>query len=269
MKKKDSEKTIFVTQGNYYSNEMAKIYTGSTQIKSFLKCEAEAMAELNEEWQEDTSEALLVSSYVDAYFSDELFEFQDKHPEIFTKQNTLKAQYKNAEEIIKQIEDDPVFVKYLNGTPQVIMTGEISGVPVKIRIDSYHEGKAIVDLKCIKDFNLIWNEETHERQNFIDYYDYVLQGALYQEIVRQTTGKKLPFIIAAATKEKVSQRALLNIPQDVLDQKLEFLKQYLPHLQEVKEGKVPPTECGHCNYCLSKKKTLGVVNYQDFFGERS
>ena len=33
MKKKDSEKTIFVTQGNYYSNEMAKIYTGSTQIK--------------------------------------------------------------------------------------------------------------------------------------------------------------------------------------------------------------------------------------------
>jgi hypothetical protein len=92
---------------------------------------------------------------------------------------------------------------------------------------------------------------------------------LYQEVVRQNTGKKLPFIIAAATKEKVSQRALLQIPQDVLDLKLEFLKSYLPHLQEVKQGKVQPTECGHCQYCLSKKKTLGVVNYQDFFAERS
>ena len=130
-------------------------------------------------------------------------------------------------------------------------------------------GKCIVDLKVIKDFNLIFNEETHERQNFIDYYDYVLQGALYQEIVRQNTGKKLPFIIAAATKEKVSQRALLQIPQEVLDQKLEFLKQYLPHLQEVKQGKVPAQACGKCSYCLSKKKTLGVVNYQDFFAERS
>lgn len=138
MKKKDSEKTIFVTQGNYYSNEMAKIYTGSTQIKSFLQCESKAMAELNGEWQEETSEALLVSSYVDAYFSKEIEEFKELHPEIFTKQGELKAQYKNAEEIIKQIEDDPVFVKYLNGEPQVIMVGEISGVPVKIRIDSLH-----------------------------------------------------------------------------------------------------------------------------------
>ena len=115
----------------------------------------------------------------------------------------------------------------------------------------------------------MYNEETKQKENFIDYYDYVLQAALYQEIVRQNTGKKLPFIIAAATKEKVSQRALLQIPQDVLDQKLEFLKQYLPHLQEVKQGKVAPTECGKCPYCLSKKKTLGIVNYQDFFAERS
>lgn len=258
-----------VTQENYYSNEMAKIYTGSTQVKNFLQCESKAMAELNGEWQEETSESMLVSSYVDAYFSNELLEFQDEHPEIFTKQGTLKAQYKNAEEIIRQIEDDPVFVKYLNGTPQVIMTGEISEVPVKIRIDSYHEGKAIVDLKTIKDLNLIWDEKDKTKKNFIDYYDYVLQGALYQEVVRQNTGKTLPFIIAAATKEKVSQRALLSIPQDVLDLKLEFLKSYLPHLQEVKEGKVPPTECGRCQYCLSKKKTLGVVNYQDFFAERS
>ena len=63
MKKKDSEKTIFVTQDNYYSNEMAKIYTGSTQIKLFLQCESKAMAELNGEWQEETSKPQLTMKY--------------------------------------------------------------------------------------------------------------------------------------------------------------------------------------------------------------
>lgn len=136
------------------------------------------MAELNGEWQEETSKSMLVSSYIDAWMSDELEEFKQQHPDIFLKNGELKADYKLAENVIEQIKQDPIFMKYISGEHQVIMTGEISGVPVKIRIDSYHEGKAIVDLKCIKDFNLIWNEETHEKQNFIDYYDYVLQGGI-------------------------------------------------------------------------------------------
>lgn len=86
--------------------------------------------------------------------------------------------------------------------------------------------------------------------------------------MEQNTGEHLPFVIAVATKEKVSQRALLQIPNDVLDQKMEFLRQYLPHLQDVKQGKIPPQACGKCAYCLSKKKTLGVVDYRDFFAER-
>ena len=92
-------------------------------------------------------------------------------------------------------------------------------------------------------------------------------GALYQEIVYQNTGKRLPFIIAVATKQKVSRRALLEIPQDVLNQKLEFLKEYLPHLQDVKQGKVEPTCCDSCDYCLSQKKCEGIVNYLDYFDE--
>lgn len=262
-------KELVLTEENYFSKETAEIYTGSTEVKEFFKCEKAALAKLNGEWEEEKSDAILVSSYVDETISGTLDNFKEQHPEIFLKSGELKAQYKNAEEIVNQIKDDTIFYKYLQGEPQKIMTGEISGVPIKIKIDSYHKDKAIVDLKCIKDFNLIYNEGLHSKQNFIDYYDYVLQGALYQEVVRQNTDKTLPFIIAAATKEKVSQRALLQIPQDVLDLKLEFLKSYLPHLQEVKEGKVPPTECTHCNYCLSKKKTLGVVNYQEFFAERS
>ena len=105
------------------------------------------------------------------------------------------------------------------------------------------------------------------KENFINAYDYVLQGALYQEIVRQNTGKVLPFIIAVCTKQKYSRRALLQIPQEELDLKLEFLKQYLPHLQSVKQGNEEPSHCGECDYCISKEKVSQIYYYQDYFNK--
>ena len=84
-------------------------------------------------------------------------------------------------------------------------------------------------------------------------------------MVRQNTGKQLPFIIAACTKEKYPQFALLQIPQQELDLKLEFLKQYLPHLQDLKQGKVQPSSCNHCDYCISKKKVDRIWYYDDYF----
>ena len=61
-------------------------------------------------------------------------------------------------------------MKYLNGEHQVIMTGEINKVPVKIKIDSYFKDKCIVDLKCMASMDLIFNKKTHQRENFINYY---------------------------------------------------------------------------------------------------
>lgn len=254
---------------NYFSKEHSFKYTGSSEIKDFLKCEECALKKLNGEWIEEKPKAMLVSSYIDSVISGELKEFKEEHPEIFLKNGDLKADYKLADKVIEQMKSDKMFMKYLKGKHQKIMTGKISGVPVKIKIDSYHKDKCIVDLKCMANLDLIWNEETKKRENFIQYYDYILQGALYQEIVRQNTGKKLPFIIAVATKEEYSQRALLQIPQEELDLKLEFLKQYLPHLQEVKQGKVEPAKCGKCNYCISQKKVDKIWYYNDFFEEKN
>ncbi len=75
----------------------------------------------------------------------------------------------------------------------------------------------------------------------------------------------MPFIIAVATKQKYSQKALLQIPQEVMDLKLEFLKQYLPHLQDVKQGKIEPTKCNKCNYCISQQKCERIWYYDDYF----
>ena len=115
----------------------------------------------------------------------------------------------------------------------------------------------------------IFDEKTKQRKNFIDYYQYTLQAALYQEVVRQNTGKQLPFIIAACTKEKYSQRALLQIPQEIIDNELLFLRNYLPHLQDLKQGKVQPLSCGKCDWCISKQKCNKIYFYDDYFNERS
>ena len=258
-----------VTNKNYFSNKIKRIYTGSSEIKDFLKCEACALAKLNGDFEEEQSKAMLVSSYIDAVISNELEDFKEEHPYIFLKNGELKADYKQAEEVIEQMKSDEMFMKYLNGKHQVVMTGEISGVPVKIKIDSYHKDKAIVDLKCMANFDLIWNEETRQKENFIDRYDYIIQAAIYQDIVWQNTGELLPFIIAAATKEKYSQRALLLIPSEKISNKLTFLQNYLPHLQEVKQGLVEPSFCGKCDYCKSLKKCTQLYFYEDFWKEEN
>ncbi len=258
-----------LNEGNYFSNEMNMKYTGSSQIKSFIDCEARTLAELKGEWDEPKTDAMLVSSYIDNAIGDTLNIFKEQNPQIFTQKGELKAQYKIAEKVIEQIKNDPMFFKYVSGESQAIMTGEISEVPVKIKIDSYFKDKAIIDLKAMKDLELIWNNQTKQKENFIENYGYITQAALYQEIVKQNTGKQLPFIIAVCTKQEYSERALLSIMQDELDTKLEFIKGYLPHIQELKEGKIEPTYCGKCSYCLSKKKTEKIYDYNFYFEQRN
>lgn len=264
---------IEVNNENYFSEGISHKYTGSSQIKDFLLCESYALAKLNGEWEDEPSKALAISSLIDAVISGEETEFLSNEKQkinsfIFLKSGKLSSDALSAYDIIEQAGNDAMFMKYLNGEHQVIMTGEINKVPVKIKIDSYFKDKVIVDLKAVRDFNLLWSDKNKCKEDFITHYDYILQASLYQEIVFQNTGKKLPFIIAAMTKEKISERALLNIPQIDMDAKLEEIKEYLPRLQALKKGKIEPVSCGHCEYCKSKAKVNKIYNYKDFFENR-
>jgi hypothetical protein len=141
---------------NYFTQEMNIKFMSASQFKSFMECEAATIAGICGEWQEETTTALLVGSYVDAHFSKSLDLFKAQNPAIFTQKGELKSEYKHAEYIIQRIERDEMFMRYVSGEQQVTRIGEIDGVPFKIRIDSYHEGKAIVDLKCMRDFEPVW-----------------------------------------------------------------------------------------------------------------
>jgi len=266
-----------LTAENYHSPEARMHYMGASMFKDFLKCEVMALAKAKGEYEEKTSDALLVGSYVDAYFSGELDEFLVNHPEMFTKQGTLLAKYKVAEDVIKSIENtedengEKIMLKYLSGQKQVIMTGEIAGVPWKIKMDSYHPGKLIVDQKVMKDMDATWVEidGRNVKTDFITAYRYDIQGASYQEIERQNSEshKQLPFVLEVTTKEDVPDNALIRIDQEYLDYALDEIKAKAPRFWGIIQGKIEPHGCGHCPVCRMKKKVTGVMSYKKLFKE--
>ena len=249
-----------VNRFNYFSENNNRKYCGSSQFKAFLKCPAQALAELNGEWKREESVALLVGSYVDSWFEGTLDTFKAEHPEIFKKDGSLKAEYIKAEEIIVRVSRDELFMKYMGGQKQVIKTGYIEGVPFKIKMDSYHKGKAIVDLKVIKDFEPLWNEDRGIRQSFIEYWGYDFQAAIYQAI----EGQKLPFYICAATKEAEPDFAVIQIPQTWIDSAMAIIKNEIGLIDAYKRGEIEAPRCEKCAYCRQTKKLSRVISADEF-----
>jgi hypothetical protein len=252
-----------LTSRNYFSKKANLEFMSVSQFKSFDRCQHSALAEINGKFEREETAALLVGSYVDAYFEGTLKEFKEAHPDIFKRDGTLKAEYMQAEAIIKRIKKDKLFMHYMSGLKQVIMTGEICGVPVKIKVDSLHPDK-IVDLKIMRDFENIYVEEKGSLPYF-EAWGYDLQGAVYQEIVRQNTGKTLPFYLAAATKEKKPDIDIVHMNQKSLDFAFEHFKANVEMFDAIKKGVIEPERCEKCEYCKETKVLTKPTDSEEFY----
>lgn len=252
---------MILTNENYYSQEANKAYMSVSQYKSFLECEACAMAQINGEYARQATKAMLVGSYVDAHYEGTLDIFKAQHPDIFKKDGTLKADYIKADEIIQRTESDLVFQSYMSGEKQAIFIAELFGCQWKIKIDSLCPDK-IVDLKCMANLNWGYDSRLNRYNNFVSLWGYDLQLAVYQEVYFRATGKRLPVFIAACTKEEVTNIEIIDIPQWRLNECMEELERTLPHILDVKNGKVKPQRCGVCNYCKSTKVLKEPVSFE-------
>lgn len=246
---------MILTAENYFSPEAQMAYMGYSQFKDFSECEFMALEKIKGHYKEPEKDAFLLGQYIDAHFEERLNIFKAQNP-------GYKRIYKKAEQIIQRVEQDRFFMKYMDGQKQVIMTGEIAGVPVKIKIDSFHPGKAIVDFKSTADFKPKF-KPGEGRLNFIEYWKYDLQGALYQEIVFQNTGQRLPFFDAAATKEDVPDMGIFPIPQEVMDTQLENFKADAPAYHALKLGGIEPERCEQCIPCKITKQLNKVITWQE------
>ena len=257
----DLDAIVDINTLNYYSPEANKQYWSVSQFKAFDVCEAAGLASVLGEYQRETTTALLVGSYVDAYFSGMLPGFLADHPEIVKRDGSLKAEFVQAAEIIDRIESDELMRSYLMGSKQVIRTGVLFDVPWKIRMDVY-DGNRIVDLKIMKDMKSIY-ADGFGRRSFIEHYGYDIQGAIYQRIEQISSGRTnpLPFYLAVATKEKEPDIAVIQIPQHVLDSALKTVEAKIDRFDLVKQGLIEPARCDTCDYCRRTKVLAQPVMY--------
>lgn len=258
-----------LTDENYYSDQANFEYMSVSQYKDFAgtfgkrACEAAALAKCKGEWREESSTAMMVGSYVDAYFEGTLDRFKALNPSMFRQDGGLKSPFIQAERCIARAERDELFMKYMSGEKQVIMTGNLFGTPWKIKIDSYIPGTAIVDLKVMESLTKLKFVRDLGYLEFVRYWGYDIQGAIYREIVYQNTGSVLPFYIAGISKEAEPDLRLIRVKDIYLREALSVVESNMPHILKVKYGEVEPERCDYCPYCNRTRVLTSPIDLED------
>jgi hypothetical protein len=245
---------MLLTNGNYYSQKASLEYLSVSQYKSFRSCEAAAMAEIKGEWTRPKTTALLVGSYVDSWFEGTLAEFQAENPEIFKKDGSLKADYVQAEDIIKRVQSDPLFMEYMAGEKQKIYTAELFGAKWKIKIDSLLPDK-IVDLKVMRSMERIMGK------SFVEHWGYDLQMAVYAAVFKAVTGLDLETYLAVVTKQTPSDLEIIHIPKWRREELLVEVERNIPRILAIKAGLSQPERCGVCEYCRATKRLIEPLDF--------
>lgn len=236
---------------NYYSQESNQAFFSVSQYKDFCKCEAMALAKINGDFEQKQTKAMLIGTLVDRWFEGTLDKLKQESPNIFYCRNgALRADFRKADEIIKRVQQDERFMQYMSGEKQKILTFEMFGVPWKMKMDSFVEGICITDLKVVQNFKIL------------TIFRYDLQGTVYQAGVETCGYGRLPFYLAAATKEAVTNFDIFQIDQPTLDMALREIEGNMPRFIAVKAGIEEPHYCGVCDYCKSVKKAR-IRNYSE------
>lgn len=182
---------------------------------------------------------------------------REAHPEFFTLQMELKADFIQAEDIIKRIESDELFMEHMSGQKQVIFTAELFGTEWKIKIDSYHPGKQIDDLKIMRSLERIMGV------SFVQHWGYDIQMAVYSEVEAIATGgERLETYLDVATKEEPSDMAIVHIPAWRRKECLSEVEKNMPRILAYKSGELEAPGCGVCPYCRGIKKAK-VIEFDE------
>lgn len=274
-----------LTRENYYTPEADWEYMSCSQYQAWNECEARELAKLQGRWVDEDKEAFLVGNYFHTYFeSPEAHEqFCREHFDKVFKTKTVKgkggapdtvvptgkyAPYVQADKMIQVAENDPLIKSLLDlpGENEMIMHGKLFGVPWRIRLDKYvADGRMIIDYKTVANIGeLKWSDELREKVTFIDAYGYMMRAAVYSEIEKQNaqSDKDPNFIIIAISKQDYPDKEVLLLNhRQRYDYELEKIKERLPYIRQIKEGRTKPKRCGYCDYCRATKKLFAIKPY--------
>mgnify|MGYP000967172213 CR=1 FL=1 len=274
---------IKLTQENYYEDTS---YLSNSRFKRYQKCQAMALAVDSGSWVEEKDETpLLLGNYVHSFF-----ESPKAHQQFFAENGDkliaksgknkggLKSDFVIGDKMIESLRGDDGFSRLYHGYPdddvqkEMIVFGEIEGVPVKGKLDSVNLSRGyFVDLKTMKSiYAEEWNPDLKMRVpaavNNILNFGYHGQLALYRELLKQMLDKDFRPLIVAVSKEAVPDKEILKVDEDWLEEGLGKIKSEIVEVWDVIQAKQKPTKCGHCDFCRSEKKLNAVVSLNDLIG---
>lgn len=250
---------------NYYSVEANKEYMSVSQFKNFKLCEAKAMYDLENDFQEE-KQAFLEGQLFEALVSGDAQLFMAKHPEIISTRGAtagqIKSEFKKIINAAEKFNTQNFFRNIIDKCEkQMILTGEINGIKVKCALDLFDkETNSIYDIKCMKDFKEQWNKEEKAYVPWYYHWGYVLQLAVYREIVRQNFGEPKEIGLIAATKEDIPDITANSFSSDLLDIELETFKNNIKRYDNIKKGIEIPLACNCCDYC---KKIKNIEKFEE------
>lgn len=263
-----SDNSQTLTSDNYYDVKSDWPYQSKTWFAKFEQCEAAAVAELKGDWQPDGDVTpLLVGNYLHSYFESseahEAFIKENESDIISSKGQTKgqpKAPFKQADRMIKTLEDDANFQALYQGDKEVVVQGNLFGVEWKGKIDCLDlDRQLFLDLKTVDDIHKKhWDNSQYRYVSFAEIRGYDMQMAIYKELIKQTFGAECTPFIIAVSKQSVPDKGVYSIPDYLMDSRMHEIKDRQPRIEAVKNGQVKPKRCEHCDYCR-KTKELDVI----------
>lgn len=237
-------------------------------IPAFLGCESAAMALMNGTYENPSKTAFIEGHMLHAWQEDRLEEFKANNPDIYSSRGVtagqLKSNFQHCNKMIEVLENDPMVLEVLSGQKEVIMTAELFGVQWKIMIDSYRpDVGAFADLKALMNMKKHYNDHSMTYENFIDYYGYNIQMAVYAEVERIANKQDqhlFPHIVVV-TKEEIPDHEIIMFDHEDIKQGLFIVERHIERVKAVKSGNEEPIRCERCDYCKSTKKITKFKRY--------
>lgn len=268
-----------LTSKNYFDTEMNLKYLDCSTYKNFVGtigrkgCECRGLAIAQGLYKQPKTEALLLGSYVDSYFDKSIPDFlSENFEDVYTKTSLTKfnktqnpedlkryAFLDQGDDMIARAIKDPLFMSFMEGETQKVLTADIDGIPIRVKLDSFN-GKRITDLKTVASMSqtfFVADVDGNSRKTaitFAEYWGYVEQAYFYQTAVEQNFGKKLPFYLAVITKEKIGSVShprigIVHIPDYLIEQKGNEIKRNIHMVWNILQGNAKPVPCGSCEWC--------------------
>lgn len=249
-----------LTSENYFSIEADKEYMSVSQFKNFKSCSSKALHDL--EVPDTTTKTQFLEGHLfEEFVAGDAQLYIAQHPEMISSRGAtagqLKAEFQRVVKAAEKFNSQKFFRNIIDKCEkQVILTGVINGVPVKCCLDLFdRETCSIYDIKCMSDFKEQWSKQDKAYIPWYYHWGYVLQLAVYREIVKQNFGKEPKEIaLLAATKEEVPDIQAVSFSNEILDMELEEFKNHINIFDDIKKGKITPVACGECSYCKSIKE---------------